>query len=102
MSSSTPDDQLKKFEAKVKTEWLDDATCAAWRRWHDKSVHFWRELTQQQLAVAGLAPGQRVLYLASGTGDPALEIARIVGPKGHVVVTDLAPQMLAIAKENAA
>lgn len=99
---SAPDDQLTKFEAKVKTEWLDDATCAAWRRWHDKSVHFWRELTEQQLAVAGLAPGQRVLDLASGTGDPALDIARIVGPKGHVVVTDLAPQMLKIAKENAA
>ncbi len=101
MSSSTPDDQLKKFEAKVKTEWLDDATCAAWRRWHDKSVHFWRELTPQQLAVAALAPGQRVLDLASGTGDPALDVARIVGPTGHVVVTDLAPQMLEIARENA-
>src|SRR6478736_7096343 len=69
-------DQLKKFEAKVKTEWLDDATCAAWRKWHDKSVHFWRELTRAQLAVAQLAPGQRVLDLASGTGDPALDVAR--------------------------
>jgi SAM-dependent methyltransferase len=95
-------DQLKKFETKVKTEWLDDATCAAWRKWHDKSVHFWRELTRAQLAVARLAPGQRVLDLASGTGDPALDVAKIVGPTGHVTVTDLAPQMLDIARENAA
>ena len=94
-------DQLKKFETKVKTEWLDDATCAAWRKWHDKSVLFWRELTREQLAVSRLAPGQRVLDLASGTGDPALAVAAAVGPTGHVVVTDLAPQMLEIARDNA-
>jgi SAM-dependent methyltransferase len=85
----------------VKTEWLDDATCAAWRKWHDKSVHFWRELTRAQLAVAQLASGHRVLDLASGTGDPALDVAKLVGPAGHVVVTDLAPRMLDIARENA-
>jgi SAM-dependent methyltransferase len=94
-------DQIKKFESKVKTEWLDDATCAAWRKWHDKSVHFWGELTRELLAVAQLAPGQRVLDLAGGTGDPALAVAAAVGPTGHVVVTDLAPQMLEIARENA-
>lgn len=95
-------DQTRKFEAKVKTEWLDDATCAAWRKWHDKSVLFWSELTRELLAVSRLAPGQRVLDLASGTGDPALAVAAAVGPAGHVVVTDLAPQMLEIARENAA
>ena len=92
---------IKKYEAKVKTEWLDEATCAAWRKWHDKSVLFWSELTRELLAVSRLAPGQRVLDLASGTGDPALAVAAAVGPTGHVVVTDLAPQMLAIARENA-
>jgi ubiquinone/menaquinone biosynthesis C-methylase UbiE len=96
------DELQKKYESKVKTEWLDDATCAAWRKWHDKSVIFWGELTRAQLAVSALTPGQRVLDLASGTGDPALEVARIVGPSGHVAVTDLAPQMLEIAREQAA
>ena len=95
-------DQLKKFETRVKTEWLDDATCAAWRKWHDQSVHFWSELTREQLAASRLAAGQRVLDLAGGTGDPALAVAAAVGPTGHVVVTDLAPQMLEIARANAA
>ena len=94
-------EQLTQFETKVKTEWLDDATCAAWRRWHDKSVIFWHELTDALLAVSKLAPGLRVLDLASGTGDPALVVAAAVRPAGHVVVTDLAPQMLEIARENA-
>lgn len=89
------------MEAKVRAEWLDDATCAAWRRWHDKSVYFWRELNAALFAHAALAPGKRVLDLAGGTGDPGLEIARRVAP-GEVVITDFAPQMVAIAREFAA
>ncbi|HVU24937.1 MAG TPA: methyltransferase domain-containing protein [Opitutus sp.] len=92
---------LAQFEAKVRTEWLDDATVAAWARWHDKCVAFWHEFTDRLLAAAQLAAGHRVLDLASGTGDPALMVAARVGPAGHVVATDLAPQMLAIARANA-
>jgi predicted O-methyltransferase YrrM len=89
------------FETKVRTEWIDESTAAAWRRWHDKSVFFWRELTDSLLTAARLESGQRVLELASGTGDPAITVAQVVGPTGHVVATDLAPQMLEIARENA-
>ena len=78
------------------------STAAAWRRWHDKSVHFWRELTDGIIRAARLERGQRVLDLASGTGDPAIAIGERVGPEGHVVVTDIAPQMVEIARENAA
>jgi SAM-dependent methyltransferase len=95
-------DTLAKFEDKVRGEWIDDATCAAWRKWHDKSVKLWGELTAALLVAARLAPGQRVLDLASGTGDPGITIAQKVAPTGHVVVTDLAPQMLEIASDNAA
>ena len=91
-----------KFETKVRAEWMDDATANAWRKWHDKSVHFWNELTRELIAVSQLDAGQRLLDLASGTGDPAVTLAERVGPTGHVVVTDLAPQMIAIARENAA
>lgn len=94
-------DDLKKFEAKVRTEWMDPETAAAWRKWHDKSVRYWQELSEALFEVAQLAPGQRVLDLASGTGDPALAIARRVAPGGHVVITDIAPQMTDIARENA-
>lgn len=97
MSTDTP-----AFEKKVRTEWIDDATAAAWRKWHDKSVTLWRELTDAMTTAARLTPGQRVLDLASGTGDPALTLAEQVGPSGHVVITDLSAQMLEIARDNAA
>jgi ubiquinone/menaquinone biosynthesis C-methylase UbiE len=90
-----------KFEAKVKAEWIDDATTAAWRKWHHKSAHFLRELNNALFSVAQLAPGQRVLDLASGPGDPAIAVAQRVAPGGHVVVTDIAPQMLGIARDHA-
>jgi SAM-dependent methyltransferase len=53
------------------------------------------------LEHARLEPGLRVLELACGTGDPALEIARRVGPDGRVTATDLSPQMLGECRKNA-
>ena len=81
---------------------MDESTAAAWRRWHDKSVLFWKELTDALLEAARLEPGHRVLELACGTGAPAITVAQTVGPTGHVVATDLAPQMLDIARTHAA
>ena len=41
------------------------------------------------------APGMRVLDLAGGTGDLAVDFARRVGPDGEVVLTDINGTMLA-------
>lgn len=43
-----------------------------------------------------------MLDLASGSGEPAIEIAGIVGPQGHVVASDVSAGMLGVAQENAA
>jgi len=51
--------------------------------------------------AARVAPGMRVLDLASGPGEPALTLARVVGPRGHVVASDIVPEMVAIAREQA-
>jgi demethylmenaquinone methyltransferase/2-methoxy-6-polyprenyl-1,4-benzoquinol methylase len=52
--------------------------------------------------LAGLHEGGRALDVACGTGDLALELARRVGPGGHVVACDFAGAMLARAREKAA
>ncbi|QFY88573.1 bifunctional demethylmenaquinone methyltransferase/2-methoxy-6-polyprenyl-1,4-benzoquinol methylase UbiE [Magnetovirga frankeli] len=44
--------------------------------------------------LAGVRPGQRVLDLASGTGDLAARFAGLVGPEGRVVVSDINNAML--------
>ena len=51
----------------------------------------WKATT---IAHANVCPGQRVLDVASGTGDLALAFARKVGPQGRVIMSDINGQML--------
>lgn len=46
------------------------------------------------IEVAAVRPGQRVLDLATGTGDLAAKFARLVGPSGEVVASDINASML--------
>ena len=47
-------------------------------------------------------PGDTILDLAGGPGDNGFLAAGRVGPGGKVIVTDFAPEMVAVAKRNAA
>jgi arsenite methyltransferase len=53
-------------------------------------------------AIAALAPGERVLDLGSGGGFDAFLAARQVGPTGSVIGVDMTPEMIALARSNAA
>ena len=44
--------------------------------------------------LAGVRPGQRILDLASGTGDLAARFAGLAGPEGLVVMSDINAAML--------
>jgi demethylmenaquinone methyltransferase/2-methoxy-6-polyprenyl-1,4-benzoquinol methylase len=50
--------------------------------------------------LAGVRPGQRVLDLASGTGDLADRFADLVGPEGLVLMTDINAAMLAVGRDR--
>jgi demethylmenaquinone methyltransferase/2-methoxy-6-polyprenyl-1,4-benzoquinol methylase len=51
----------------------------------------WKSFT---LGQTGLRPGQIALDVAGGTGDLAKGMARQVGPRGHVVLSDINQAML--------
>lgn len=53
------------------------------------------------LARAAPKPGQRVLDVACGDGEPALSLARAVAPTGRVVGIDLSERMVGVAAERA-
>jgi L-amino acid N-acyltransferase YncA/precorrin-6B methylase 2 len=54
------------------------------------------------VAVAALNPGETVLDLGSGGGTDVLLSARRVGPAGRVYGLDGAPEMIGLARANAA
>lgn len=58
-------------------------------------------VTHAMIDAVSLSNGERVLELAAGPGSVGLVAAEIVGPDGSVVITDVEPQMVAIAAERA-
>lgn len=52
------------------------------------------------IELAGVRAGQRVLDLASGTGDLADRFANLVGPDGHVLMTDINAAMLRVGRDR--
>jgi ubiquinone/menaquinone biosynthesis C-methylase UbiE len=50
---------------------------------------------------AGFKEGQTLLDLGCGTGEATIELAKIVGPTGHVHAFDISQEQLDIAKEAA-
>ena len=59
----------------------------------------WKRFAVEQ---SGLKPGQRVLDVAGGTADLAIQFARRVGADGEVVLTDINPAMLARGRDRMA
>jgi demethylmenaquinone methyltransferase/2-methoxy-6-polyprenyl-1,4-benzoquinol methylase len=58
----------------------------------------WKKFTLQ---VSGVRSGQRVLDLASGSGDLARGFAKKTGQEGMVVMTDINPAMLSRGRDRA-
>jgi ubiquinone/menaquinone biosynthesis C-methylase UbiE len=74
----------------------------AWKRYDAELLAWVAPVTDRMIERLGLEQGQRVLDLASGTGEPSLAIAERVGPLGAVLGVDFVDEMLATAREKAA
>lgn len=70
-----------------------------WVAREEQSRRWGAAVSERLLALAELAPGQRVLDLATGTGDPALAAAQRVAP-GQVVGVDLTTAMVHNARSK--
>jgi demethylmenaquinone methyltransferase/2-methoxy-6-polyprenyl-1,4-benzoquinol methylase len=57
----------------------------------------WKRYT---IELSGVKRGQRVLDLAGGTGDLASRFARMVGPEGEVILSDINASMLERGRER--
>jgi SAM-dependent methyltransferase len=93
--SDSPD-----YASAVTAEWTDERTVAGWRRWHVKAVGHLAPMSDALLEGVAISPGEQVLDLASGSGEPAHSIASLVGERGGVTATDLSQAMIALAESH--
>jgi enediyne biosynthesis protein CalE5 len=61
-----------------------------------------QHVSDRLVELARIKQGDRVLDIATGSGEPAVTAARKVGPNGLVVATDQSATMLDLARERAA
>jgi len=73
---------------------------AGWEKWDSVIMDQLRPVSTAMIDRLHIGEDQRHLDVASGTGEPGLTIAGLA-PRGHVVLTDLAPEMLDIATRRA-
>jgi ubiquinone/menaquinone biosynthesis C-methylase UbiE len=87
------------YKAGQRQQW--DAAAAGWDKWWDTFEQEAGHISDRLVEMAEIAPGHRILDVATGIGEPALTAARRVGPTGRIVATDQAPQMLDFARKRA-
>ena len=80
-------------------EWRESAPY--WAEHHETIRQMFAPLTRALIESAAISPGQTVLDVAGGPGEPSLTIAEIVGPKGSVTCTDAVRGMTAAAEAEA-
>jgi SAM-dependent methyltransferase len=97
MASSTFDPNS--FKMAQREGW--DSVAGGWKEWWVPIEKGAQKLSQRLIELAEIKPGQRVLDVATGIGEPSITAAKVVGTGGHVLATDISGQMLAIAKERA-
>jgi ubiquinone/menaquinone biosynthesis C-methylase UbiE len=73
----------------------------AWREHADFIDRRGRVTTERLLELAAVRPGDRVLELACGPGGLGLAAARLAGPDGEVVLSDVAEEMTPVALARA-
>lgn len=83
------------FKQRIREQWNEVA--ARWHRWTPMMREQYAPATKLMLDLARLAPGDHVLDVAAGDGYQSLAAAERVGPSGHVLAIDLAPEQLTYA-----
>jgi SAM-dependent methyltransferase len=92
-------DDTRTFKDAMRSQW--DAAAHGWDA-QGAQIRAWlASATDAMCRMAGVTSGARVLDVAAGAGDQTLQIAGLVGPSGHVMATDLSPEIVNLAQRNA-
>lgn len=91
--------QLEEIRDQQRATW--NKFSPGWKKWDQLTMDFLKPMGDAIIAAIKPNGNDLVLDIAGGTGEPGMTIAAMI-PHGKVVITDLAEDMVSIAKENAA
>jgi ubiquinone/menaquinone biosynthesis C-methylase UbiE len=97
--SSNPQFNPEQFKAQQRQMW--DNVAKGWETWWTTIERGAQKVSDQLVEMAEIEPGDTVLDIATGIGEPAVTAAKRVRPNGKVIATDISPQMIEIAKSRA-
>lgn len=90
--------QLELIREQQRASW--NKFSPGWKKWDDLFMDFLKPMGDEIIQQINPENDDLVLDVAAGTGEPGLTIATLV-KNGNVIITDLAEDMLTIARENA-
>lgn len=90
--------QLEQIREQQKETW--NKFSPGWKKWDDITMDWLKPMGDEIIRLLHPKNEDIVLDVAAGTGEPGLTIASMMNG-GKVIITDLAEDMLAIARENA-
>ena len=99
MAEHQPSFDSAKYKNAQREQWNKDG--AAWRRWNPTLDRWYGDVTRQMLDLAQIQPGQHILDIAAGAGEPAVSAAERVGPGGYVLATDISEGIIELALQVA-
>jgi len=99
VTAQAPRFDAARYKQTTREQW--QAAAGAWNAWGPLLRAWLGEATETMLDLAGVTDGSRVLDVAAGAGDQTLQAAARVGPRGHVLATDISPAILEAAARNA-
>lgn len=89
-------------EYKTKQLRMWNSVAVGWGKWWPTFEKGAQIISHRMVELAAISPGKQVLDIATGIGEPAVTAARMTGPEGLVIATDLSTEMLAIGRKRAA
>lgn len=99
MTRNPPVFDSQKYKETTLQQW--NSAAAAWHRWGPLLSRWLGPATETMFDMCNVTDGSRVLDVAAGAGEQSLAAARRVGKRGHVLATDLSPNILEYAASAA-
>lgn len=99
MTKNPPQFNPEKYKHTTLQQWNNAAE--AWHRWGPLLNRWLGPATETMLDMCEIKTGSRVLDVAAGAGEQTLAVAKRIGSSGHVLATDISPDILQFASSSA-